>query len=112
MWGLKVPVAILIEDREVWERGVWLLEGGAARGRDWLGLRPEEEVVWGSEVRLLTGAVLDVWHPAGGVASSSGLRVPGGVTGGKVTDVSKRALLPSGDCGVLSSFDASRPFWY
>lgn len=105
-------IAVLMDDGDVWERGVWLLGGGVAWGRDWLGLRLEEEVVWGREVRLPAGAAFDVWSPAGGMANGSGLRVPGGVTGGKETDMSRWVWLPSGDCGILSSLDARRPFWY
>lgn len=30
-WGLKVPVVVLMEDGEIWEREtVWLLGGGVA----------------------------------------------------------------------------------
>lgn len=105
-----MPVVVLMEDGEIWEREtVWLLGGGVAWGRHWLGLRLEEEemVVGGRGARVFDG-----WRRAGGVASGSGLRFPGGVAGGKEADVSRRVWLPSGDCGVLSSLDARRPFWY
>lgn len=108
--------ALAVEEEDIWERGAWLLGGCAAGGTHWLGLRAEEEVeeevIWGREGRPLAGGVPETWRPAGGVASSRGLRVPGGVTGGRDTDVSRRLRLPSGDCGVLSSLEARRPFWY
>lgn len=110
---MLAPAATPAVAEEVWERGPWLLGGGAAGGTHWLGLRAEEELIWGTGGRPLAGGVLDdICRPAGGVASSRGLRVPGGVTGGKDTDVSRRVRLPSGDGGVLSSLDARRPFWY
>lgn len=58
-WGLEAHVAVLKEDGGVCERGVWLLGGGVAWGKDWLGRRLEEEeevvLVWGRAVRLLGG---------------------------------------------------------
>lgn len=118
-WGLKAPGTVLTDDGDVCERGAWLLGRGVACGRDWLGLRPGQEVVdvavgaaaCGREVRQLAGGFLDVWRPTGGVASGSGFLVPGGVTGGREMDVSRRVWLPSGDWGMLSSLEARRPFW-
>lgn len=37
--------AVLVVDEEVWESGAWLLGRCAACGKDWLGLRADEEVV-------------------------------------------------------------------
>lgn len=68
--------------------GVWLQGGGVACGSVWLGLRLEDgavEVVCGRAARPPGGTDF-----TGGVASGSGVRVPGGVTGGNVTDQSKR----------------------
>lgn len=110
--GLLGAAGVLVVEDEVWESRAGLLGGCAAWGNDWLGLRADEEVIWGTEGRPIAGGVIDTWRPAGGVANSRGLRVPGGVTGGRDTDVSRRVRLPSGDCGVLSSLDARRPFWY
>ncbi len=50
-------VGVLMEDGEIWVRGVWLLGGGVAWGRDWLGLRLEEVVVWGTAVAAAAAAV-------------------------------------------------------
>lgn len=109
-WG--VEVAVLMEEGGAWEMEVWLLGGGVAWGRDWLGLRPADGAVWGMD-RLVGGSwVFDGWRFTGGVASGSGTRVPGGVMGGNETDVSRRVWLPSGVWGELSSLDARSPFWY
>lgn len=83
-WGLKVHTAVLVQDGGVWEKGVWLLGGGVACGRVWLGLRLED-AVWDRAPRALDGGRF-----AGGVASGSGTRVPGGVTGSRDTEVSRR----------------------
>lgn len=50
--GFTAHSTVLMEERGLWEMGVWLLRVGVAWGKDWLGLRlEEEEVVWGSVVR-------------------------------------------------------------
>lgn len=74
-------------------------------------------VVWGKGVRLVGGGV--GWGRARGrlkgvVARGRGVRGgAGGVMGsGRAEVLSRRGWLPSGDWGVLSSLDASRPFWY
>ena len=46
------------------------------------------------------------------MARGRGVRVAGGVMGGRGPVVSRRVWLPSGDWGVLSSLEARRPFWY
>lgn len=96
-WGVMVHGAKLMEDGGGRESGMWLLGGGVTWGRDWLGLRREEEGgCWGRAARA-PGWMLDGGCFAGGVASGSGERLPGGVMGGRDTDVSRRVWLPSGD---------------
>lgn len=90
---------------------MWLLGGGVAWGKTWLDLRPAEPTV--KEARALWGVGWELGDGClpGGVARASGVLVSGGVNGGKEMEISKRAWLPSGDCGVLSNLDARRAFW-
>lgn len=86
-------------------------------GRGWAGWGLTWVVVWGKGVRSVGGGV--GWGMArgrlkGGVAKGRGMRGKAGVVmGGRDAEVLFRwGWLPSGDWGVLSSLDASRPFWY